>query len=147
MSRFIALTVILVLSLVVRANAVEIGATVVTVRECELKEGGVVVKKARIGEQFSVQGVDGHRLLLGGAGSVWADDVDFLPLEAADEYFSDLIKKDPADWQALCARGRARAQLGLNTSGMNDLDEAVRLHPSCESYRRRAGGHIRDKLG
>jgi tetratricopeptide (TPR) repeat protein len=141
MPKATAIACFITISLVTQIGigAFELGETVVAIRDCEFKEGKVVIKKAFAGEQYSVERVDGHRLLLGGAGSAWGDDKDFLSLEAAVEHFSRLIDKNPDDWQSLCARGRAREKLGLSSTGMLDLDEAVRLNPSCETYRRRAG--------
>jgi tetratricopeptide (TPR) repeat protein len=138
MSKTIAVACLITILLVTQIGAFEVGETVVAIRECEFTEGKVVIKKAFVGEQFTVQRVDGRRLLLGRAASDWADNKDFLGLEEGVEHFSALIKKNPGDWQSLCARGSAREKLGQIHEGMSDLGEAIRLHPSCETYRRRA---------
>lgn len=138
MPKMIAIACLFTALLVTQVCAFEVGETVVTIRECEFKEGKVVIKKAFVGEQFSVQAVDGRRLLLDGAATAWVENgEDFVSLEPAVEHFTRLIEKNPSDWQSLCARGRAHEELGLKSTGMKDLEEAVRLHPSSETYRHR----------
>lgn len=118
--------------------AAEVGDKVVAIQALTLKKDGKFVEKAQLGDFFTVIAVKGKRVQLATVPSVWADEAGFRePLKAID-HFTELLARKPGDSELLCARGRSHQLAGASYLAMLDLNEAVRINPSSETYRIRA---------
>src|SRR5258706_15777067 len=117
--RFVTLGLIVCLAAVSRTAAGEPDTSVVVLKRAEVKfESGAQPEdlffRVRAAEAARFKGrVDGAEQSVAAA--------DTVPLEKAEEDFSEVIKKNPADADALVRRGAGRASKGRPAAALKDL--------------------------
>ena len=117
----------------------EPGDKVVVTRSCQMQATTGSSVPLPAGATLTIVGVTGERLKVA-AGRVGAiDPQNVIAANKADDHFSELIAKNPADAGALRARGRLRFDVAVLdpdqlTTAIADLDQSLKLEPSSEAY-------------
>ena len=64
----------------------------------------------------------------------WLDRSDAVPVAEAVDYFTEQLKANPKDADALARRGAARWQLGQHDRALEDYAEVLKLEPEQATY-------------
>ena len=143
MSRLLAGALVLLARL---AAAYEPGEKLVVLRPTEMKvvSGSTYVLTPAM--TVTVRATEGERLKVAAGRVGTIDPTGLIPAAKADDYFTELIAKDPQDAAALRARGRLRFERGEHDKAMADLDQSIKLAPHSEAYTIRAFAWKRGKM-
>lgn len=125
------------------AAGFEPGEKVVVIRSCEMQATTGSAVPLPAGATLTVIGVAEARLNVAAGRVGTVDPQDVIAASKADDYFSELIVKNPSDAAALRARGRLRFDVAVLdrdqlTRAIADLDASLKLQPSSEAYTFRA---------
>jgi hypothetical protein len=96
----------------------------------EIVQDGSTPASKRLPIPWTVQGVDGDVLLVGGDRKGWVDRSQVVTLDEASAYFTKLIRQNPNDGPAYNMRATARKQKGELDLAIADFSECVRLDPA-----------------
>lgn len=114
-----------------------------------LWDGGKFTRAPRADAIFIVEREEGGRVLIHERADRrvrgWAAARDLVPLSQAEPFFSARIQADGRSAFAYLMRAAVRAHLGRADPALADLDEAVRIDPSCAAALERRCWVLKEK--